>query len=188
MIYLNDITKWSAALKILWGGLSASDLLWCAVGTGKVFPSISFLSSYPFSVCGTSSPKSISSQGLPMLLVWSGHGWYWNQLFIDFKDRWSGRASFHDARAPGGWLPLCWVSTYPLWVCFLSYLSEALLPCGHSLGSIRAATGYPSNDNSRYHHLVPTFCFRSHSRLRRGLSHHHWVMGLGASPVPRTSH
>ena len=140
---------------------------------------------------------------LPILCVWdilpqihflsgfahaAGHGWYWNQLFIDFKDRWSGRASFHDARAPGGWLPLCWVSTYPLWVCFLSYLSEALLPCGHSLGSIRAATGYPSNDNSRYHHLVPTFCFRSHSRLRRGLSHHHWVMGLGASPVPRTSH
>lgn len=56
-----------------------------------------------------------------------------------------------------------------------------------------AASGLPLGTlamitDSRYHHLVPTSCFRPHSRLRRGLSHHHWVMGLGASPVPRTSH
>lgn len=144
--------------------------------------SLSLISFQPFSLSLSviSSPKSISSQGWPVLLAWSGSGWYWNQLFIVFEDRRNGRASFHDARAPTGWLPPCWVPTTSSGSIYFSITSSSLLPRSRSLGSIRDGATWEqrkrptSDDNATTCH--PTPCVRPHSRLRRGLSSHHWVM------------
>lgn len=118
--------------------LGASDQIGCAVGTGTGFLQ-------PHSTHSTlHSLGDIPSQSFPLGLRLSfGPGLVMadTETIYSTWGQMSGRASFHDARPPRGWLPLCWVCTHPLWVHLLSITSSILLPCGHSWGRIRAAAG-----------------------------------------------
>lgn len=107
--------------------LSTSDEIWRAVGTGTGFLQ-------PHSTHSTQpSPCDIPSQPFPLgLCLRFGPGLVMadTEAIYSTRGQMSGRASFHDARPPRGWLPLCWVCTHPLGVHLLSITSGILLPCG----------------------------------------------------------